>query len=398
MKVLFIGTTDILGGAAKISWTLKNALEEKGDSPSMFVADKRSDDENVKTIPRQKWRKILGYLLATDGLTNTDWVLKTPEFKNADIVHCHNLHGRFFNLKTLKKMSKIKPVIWTLHDEWAITPHCACTLEGSEMKHGLFVCPSKKTEPKILWDNTKKIARDKIEIYSHSNFNVVTPSLWLQERVRKTALGTHPLHHIPNGIDTKTFSKTNRNTARTELGLPLDKKIILFVADGGKDNPWKGWPYAEKMISLLNDREDVLFLNVGKMTPEILKENNVEYRPRVSDQSQLALYYSAADVLLFTSIAENFPLVILEAMSCGLPIVSFDVGGVKEVLVHKENGYIANYRDDQDLERGLQWALSLSQEEKEMLANKSIEKIRTQYDTSIMTTNYMELYNKVLSK
>jgi len=129
MNILIIGTTDILGGAAKVSWDIKSALQKGGHKVSMFVADKRSKDRDVKVIPRVFWRKLLDFILAIEYFVYTDWILNTDEFKSADIVHCHNLHGRFFNLRTIQKMSLMKPVVWTLHDEWAITPHCAYTLE-----------------------------------------------------------------------------------------------------------------------------------------------------------------------------------------------------------------------------------------------------------------------------
>jgi glycosyltransferase involved in cell wall biosynthesis len=397
MNVLFIGTTDILGGAAKISWELKTALEKEGHKVSMFVADKRSKDKNVHVIPRQSWRKYVGLLFASENFLSTDWILNTKEFKEADIVHCHNLHGRYFNLSTLQKMSQLKPVVWTLHDEWAITPHCACTLQGSKLQHGLYVCPSIETQPRILWDNSKKLAQTKISIYKQSNLHIVTPSKWLYNRVSKTILKEQNLKLIPNGINSSIFTQTDKVTARQKLNLPLNKKIVLFLADAGKSNPWKGWKYAEEMVHAFENDENVLFLNVGNFNSEA-PEKNVEYRMHIKNTSELALYYSAADTLLFTSVGENFPLVILEAMSCGLPIVSFDVGGVKEVVTHQENGFIASYKDTVSLKAGLDWVLTLTDEEKSAIAKCSSEKITTHYNTSTMIQSYFDLYRKLTTK
>jgi len=395
MNVLIIGTTDILGGAAKVSWEIKSALEQAGHTVTMFVADKRSTDPKVKIIPRQKCRKVLGFIFATENFISTDWILETDEFKNADIVHCHNLHGRFFNLQTLQKMSQLKPVVWTLHDEWALTPHCAYTLEGAEMKNGLYICPSLDTPPRILWDNSNKLALEKTALYKESKLNIVTPSNWLKERVERTILSEQNISLIPNGIDTTTFVKCDKTKARELLNLPQDKKIVLFLATAGKANTWKGWRYTEEVITHYQDKDDVLFLNVGNFIEE-KTENNVEYRLHVSDPKQLALYYSAADVLLFTSIAENFPLVILEAMSCGLPIVAFDVGGVAEVVEHTENGFIARYQNSQDLIEGVNWVLHLASDESVMISKHSAEKVRTEYDVKLMTDDYLELYKKLL--
>ncbi len=394
MNILIIGTTDILGGAAKVSWEIKKAAEKKGHTVSMFVADKRSNDPSVQVIPRQTWRKYVGLLLGTDKLPRTDWILDTPEYKNADIIHCHNLHGRFFNLGTLVKMSQEKTIIWTLHDEWAITPHCAYTLEGTKMKNGLYVCPSINTQPRILWNNTKKLASDRLYVYQTAkNLHVVSPSLWLKHRVEKTPLGSHTQYHIPNGIDTKAFVGSDQTEARKKLALPLDKKIILFLAVDAKNNTWKGWKYTQKVIDHFSKDTDTVFLSVGNLVKHE-QEKNVLYRGHVASPQELALYYSAADALLFTSIAENFPLVILEAMSCGLPVVTFDVGGVKEVLVHKEQGYVGPYQSVPDLIRGVQWVLALSNSEKTKLSQSAAGKVREKYDVSNMTNAYLRLYQQ----
>ena len=397
MNILIIGTTDILGGAAKISWDIKAELEKRGDKVSMFVADKRSSDSNVRVIPRQKWRKYLGFLFATDDLISSDWILGTLEYKNAEIVHCHNLHGRYFNLSTLQKMSLEKPVVWTLHDEWAITPHCVCTLEGGKMWNGLFVCPNKNTPPRLLWDNTRYLSWRKNSIYKKSKLHIVTPSQWLKERVEKTILKLQDIRLIHNGIDTNIFRTSDKIIARQKLNLPFDKKIILFLADDAKDNIWKGWGYTKQVIDEYKNNDKILFLSVGNSAPR-QDEGYVRYLPRIEKKEVVALYYSASDILLFTSVAENFPLVILEAMACGLPIVSFAVGGVEEVVTHKKNGYISVYRDTESLFKGMKYVLSLNKDELNNISRSSVEKIHNYFKKDLMISKYLALYEELAKR
>jgi glycosyltransferase involved in cell wall biosynthesis len=397
MNLLIIGTTDILGGAAKVSWDIKDFLEKHGHTVSMFVADKRSTDPQVKVIPRIFWQKLCGLIFATDSYIDSDWLLDTPEFKAADIVHCHNLHGRYFNLATLQKMSLRKPVVWTLHDEWAITPHCAYTLEGTTLKNGFYVCPSLDTQPRLLWDNTEAITKERERLYLSSRLQVVTPSLWLKKRTEKTPLGTQPIHYIPNGINVTDFTKTDSRLAREKLNLPQDKKIILFLATAGKANTWKGWKYTEEVITHYTSDPNIIFLNVGGFSAEQHPEENVIYRNHVNNPSELALYYSAADALLFTSIADNFPLVILEAMSCGLPIIAFNVGGVPEVLTHLENGFVGRYKNTEDLIAGITWLCAQNPDDLAALSDRSREKIRSTYTTAHMTEAYYTLYKNLLT-
>lgn len=397
MNILFIGTTDIRGGAASVSWAIKSFLEREGHQVSMFVADKRSDDPNVKIIPRVFSQKLLSFLFSDETFIHTDWILETKEFKEADVIHCHNLHGRFFNLETLGKMAKLKPVVWTLHDEWALTPHCACTLQGTEMKNGLYVCPGKDTPPRVLWENTDKLVAYKNRVYKDAHFTVVSPSLWLKERAQKTALGGQEIVHIPNGIDTSIFVQSEQRSAREQLNLPLEKKIILFLAEGAKTNIWKGWEYAEAAMKRLSSDDRVLFVCVGS-DEEYEDEPHVIYRKKVSDKVELSRYYSAADAFVLTSVAENFPLVVLEAMSCGAPVVSFDVGGVREVVLHKENGYVAEYRNVDDLIEGIKWVLGLPAESLKQIALTSREKIKMHYDLKEMVESYVALYSRLLKK
>lgn len=397
MNILLIGTTDILGGAAKVSWEIKTALEKSGHTVHLFVADKRSTDPNVHVIPRQKWRKIIGFLLASEDFIATDWLLDTPEFKAADIIHCHNLHGRFFNLNTLVAMSEQKPVVWTLHDEWALTPHCAYTLEGTTLKNGLYVCPSIDTNPRLLWDNTATLTKKRIALYAKLQAYIVTPSHWLFNRVKNTALASKPIECIPNGIATSIFVKTNKTAARKKLNLPLDKKIVLFLATAGKANTWKGWVYTKAVLDRFSQNSEVLFLSVGNFVTERPETTMVEYRLHVHDPHELALYYSAADVLLFTSIAENFPLVLLEAQSCGLPVIAFDVGGVREIITDGVTGYICRYQNVDDLATGVKKLLSLDTVSLERMSQAATLAIQTQYDIHTMTTNYIHLYTKILN-
>ena len=396
MKVLQIGTTDKRGGAAAVSWKLKEGMEEKKWKTSMLVADKHSDDASVKLIPRSFLARAASFVLANDDFFSTDWILKTSEFKEADIIHCHNLHGRYFNLTTLSKMAARKPVIWTLHDEWAITPHCAYTFEGSKIQNGFFQCQSKDTPPRILWHNERYLAWRKKTIYQQTPMTIVTPSKWLFDRVKQSVLGEKRVELVYNGINEKVFFPQSREACRKALDLPQEKRIVLILADGGVSNPWKGWKYAQEVTRNFSDNPDVLFLSVGN---EIQKtEGNIRYLGLVNDPKILAQYYSAADVLLYTSLADNFPLVILEAMASGLPTVSFDVGGVKEAVLDGEHGIIASYLNTEELISGLKQMFSLPVNEVSQMKKACRERALEKFTSLEMVKQYLSLYEDVFEK
>lgn len=397
MNILAINTSDRRGGAAEVSWGIKTELERRGHAVNLFVDNKYSNDAYVTPIRRSKWINRISRCLATDiDFWMSDAILETEEFKKADIVHCHNLHGNYFKLSTLEKISRVKPIVWTFHDMWPITPHCAHALDCC-VKDGLFQCPSLDTYEKILWHNEKYLSWKKKGIYRNSNFNIVVPSVWLKEKVSQSILSEKSIQLIPNGIDTSSFKKRDALECRAKHSLPQGKKIVLFVASGGKSNEWKGWDYTESVISHFKDNDDFLFVCIGGNG---LKEvsDNIVYIPYVEDKSILSEYFSSADVFLFTSIAENFPLVVLEAMGSGTPVVSFDVGGVKEAVIHKENGYIAEYKNVDDLIRGVDYIFSLSSDEIKKMSDVSAKRAQDTFSLQTMVAGYLELYETLLQR
>jgi len=398
MKILSINKADRIGGAAEVAWSLKRGLEVRGHQVSMFVCDKTSTDKNVFIIPRPKWLFYLSHLLGTDiDLFKTDYILETKEFKEADIIHCHNLHGHYFNLRTLLKMSKLKPVVWTLHDMWPVTAYCSHSFAfvGS---HGFYSCQKGSTRSICKRYNRIHLRKKKTKIYEQLKVSLVVPSEWLQQKVSRSILMPKDLHLIHNGIDLNNRPNiTRREELRQKLNLPQDKRIVLFVASGGKDNIWKGWNYALKVIDSFKDRDDVLFVCIGGNKAEPAR-NNLLFIDYVVDQQILAEYYACANIFMLTSTAESFALVVLEAMAAGLPIVSFPVGIIEEVVKHKVNGYVAEYLNSQDLTKGIKYFLNPSQDEQNKILFYNENKIKDDYSENKMVDEYLELFNNLLVK
>src|SRR3990167_82636 len=400
MLILQINTVDARGGAAQVAFNLKRELEKKGHQSSMFVGRKYSDNPDVFVLNdilsfSGKVRRKLAYWLANDiDVFNSDHILKTEQFKEADIIHCHNLHTNYFNLDTLSEISKLKPVIWTLHDMWPITAHCAHSFDGALKENGFFTCPSLDIYPSISWHNEKYLEKRKSKIYKNSNLHIAIPSKWLADKVRQGVLKDKPLSIIYNGIDNSVFRLYDKQESRQSLGLPADKRIVLIVAKRGASNPWKGGNYAQEAMRAFKDNPGAFFVDLGGNTDET--NDGVRTIGYTSNQTTLAKYYSAADILLYPSIADNCPLVVLEAMACGLPAVSFNTGGIPELVDHQKTGYVARYKDTEDLLVGIQWLLSRSPAEYSVMSEALITKARSGFSLHTMTEKYLELYKSLL--
>ncbi len=379
MKILVIGTIDNKGGAASISWELRKRLKANGHTVTTFVRYKYSNEPDVFIIPRKRYQDWLVKLFANDlTFAGTDYILETKEFKEADIIHCHNLHSNFFNLATLQKMSLLKPVVWTLHDMWAFT--------GFASNSATLKNPNKKKFLLFLWDNTACLLHTKKKIYEKSKLYIVAVSDWMKKEAEKSVLGKQDIIHIYNGIDTEIFKPQNKALARKELGLPIDKKIVAFGI--------KGWTDSNKIIDEYIGRNDIFFIAIGH---SLIKTNNKNYRslPQTQDRNMLAKYLCASDVFFHPSPEDSFGLISAEALSCGTPVVTYGIDALPEVVSHKEVGYVSEYMNTEDAKKGIEYILNLSKDDYTKMSTVAREGIVSKFSCEKMYAEYLTFYKRL---
>jgi glycosyltransferase involved in cell wall biosynthesis len=395
MKVLHINSLNHKGGAWTIIKELSQSLKDKGVKSYFIDGNKVL---NTKIPGYKKLMRIFNQYIFMDYISPLGKYLICKKIKEVspDIIHLHNIHGGIFPTKLLLKLQEFAPVVWTFHDMFPITGHCAHSLDCEKWKEGCGNCPNIGIYPTIKTDRTSALLRYKKKIYDSSDFTVVAPSRWLYDCVKKSVLKDKDIRLIYNGIDTKIFKKTDKEAAREKLSLSKDKKIVLFSAYGGIKNPFKGGKYIVDIYEELKNRENILFLNVGNNKEGGILSNwkNYEY---VTDVNEMALLYSAADIFLFPTIAETFGLVVAEALACRLPVVTFDTGGVPEIVEHMKSGYVAKYKDSDDLLNGVNMFLN-DENLRKRFGEAGSKRVRELFDAKIMAKNYYCLYCELLNK
>lgn len=410
-KILIIGTTDKRGGAAGVGWEIGEEMRRRGFWVRYIVGRKYSDSKNVYELRRNKTLKFVtrwlgidievllkylrSYLLSNDiDFGAKKEILNHPWFKKSDIVHLHNLHGDYFKLDTLIPLSTNKKTIWTLHDLWAITAHCGFCYDCKSWKGGKHFTSGTNRYKAMLWDNSDYLWNKKRRIYKYSDVFIVTPSRWLKKIVSKSILLNKPIKLIYNGIDTHIFSDLNsRQKTRKKLGVREKDEVILFVAQNGKNDLRKGWSYMEKIIKSYRNNKKTIFVSIGGQKSDYNNlPNNLRVVPFVESRKSLAEYYSAADLFISTSLADNCPLTILEAMATGTPVVAFDSGGVKELVLHKKNGYVAKYKNTTDILAGLKWFFEKTGSERDKIRGACVKRIKDNFSLTKMANSYEELY------
>ncbi len=363
------------GGAERVATMLHEGLRRRGHRSWMATARNSGDDPSILVIPSPRRdsaasrglrrvaramgpkddagllkgriqstlraaaapRQWLGQALGREmfDFPGTAAIPDLPP-ERPDIVHCHNLHGGYFDLRQLAPMSHRLPVVLTLHDEWTFTGHCAYGLGCERWRTGCGSCPDLTIYPAIRRDGTRANWRAKEAIYSRSRLYVSTPSQWLMDRAQVSSLasGTVDRKVIPNGVDRSAFRPGDRLEARARLELPPQPFILLFTANRARRSPFKDWATvseaAIRAASMATSRP-VLCIALGDDGPTTQFENGeLRFAPYRTDLTDVAAFYQAADVYLHAAKAENLPTTILEALACGLPIIATAVGGIPE--------------------------------------------------------------------
>lgn len=396
INITHINTQDIPGGAAKIAERLMKSQRKKGYNSNFLVGYKYSNEidsvpfsitRDIKIAEEVYERQLLYY-----DFIGSNNLISHPLFTEADLIHMHNLHGDFFNPFSLSLLSHKKPIVWTLHDMQAITGHCSHSLDCEQWEEDCSNCSYLDIYPSISRDSSKELLNDKKMIYEQSFLTLVTPSDWLKEKVKKSILGKFDVVRVYNGIDVNVFQPFNKQAARVHFNLPQDKIIIIGAANYGVfKNPFKGGLYTKQTIDYLkNSFIDFVFVNIGSKNL-IQKDPFIIEIPHIYDEKELALLYSAADIFITTSLAETFGLVVAEAMACGLPAVSFNTGGIPEIIRHGETGFISNYKDSEQLGSYI-LELAKNKELREKFSTNSRKRIITMFSHDQIENKYEEIY------
>ena len=316
-------------------------------------------------------------------------------FSHFRLIHMHWVTG-LFDYANVSAFVGNTPIIWTLHDMNPFTGGCHYSEGCEEYKNECRNCPLLREGSDVAhreW-RIKKEALDKIP-----NLQVISPSPWLAKCAEESSLlGNRSVHYIPNVIPTDRFVPTNKVVARIKLGLPLDKKLLLFGAEN-VENRRKGGDLLQKTVDELVARgrhkgvEVILF---GKSALQMsVKAHNMGH---VSDEIDLALIYSAADAFVFPSREDNAPLSVGESLLCGTPVVAFPVGNVPEILAHGKTGYIAEYLNTGAMCRGIEWVLDANPVEGLKRSVRARAAALWYHDTEQLVAKVLDVYRLSLAK
>ena len=311
---------------------------------------------------------------------------------NADIVHLHWVCKAMISINDIKKIKA--PIVWSLHDMWPFTGGCHYSEGCFLYRNGCGSC--KVLRSKKNYDLSRVMFNKKIRSFTKKKNMVINGlSSWIARAASESSIFRgFQVTNLTNMIDTTVYSPVSSNTARDFLNLPKNKKIIMFGAMSPESDPRKGYKELLGAIQLL-DRKDVEFAIFGASHGETNNRFETHYLGLFNDDVSLKLLYSCADVLVVPSLEENLSNIIMESLSCGTPVVAFDIGGNSDMIIHQLNGYLATPTNIDDLAHGIDWVLKNSSKYKlrDMARQISIGK----FHSTIVCKKYIKLYRDVLT-
>ncbi len=393
MKVTLLSTYHLNGGAGVAATRLHRALLKTGVESSLLVeevtrpepgvipladsylgkkwATARFGLDRLSFVPYEKDKSVrFHFSPATIG---TD-LSEHPAVQQADVLHIHWTNFGFLSLSGLAKLVRLgKPIVWTLHDQWAFTGGCHYTRGCTRFLTQCGQCPYLRNPgPNDL--SARVFARKAAILTPETNLHIVAPSKWMADEAGSSQLlEWFPVSTIPNTLDQTVFRPIDRQLALNRFGLTDPDRPRLLFGSFNTTDPRKGFQYFADALTLLHQQHPTAAADraaADRLNPEILVFGKgqtdamaaLPYPVRqlgvLTTDDDLVAAYNLADALVVPSLEDNLPNTIVESLSCGTPVVAFRTGGIPEMISQFKNGYLADVSSTPKLANGLAFILN----------------------------------------
>ncbi|NEU10326.1 glycosyltransferase [Flavihumibacter sp. R14] len=416
MKVLHLNTYRDNGGAGKAAGRLNHALQQEGVDSQLWVNfsfDKHNSGNTISgsfvrrgiTAAGIILERIMAKLLLKPLKTpfsfpfwGTD-ISDHPAILNADLLHIHWINHGFLRPADLAKLKSLnKPIVWTFHDSNAFTGGCHVRYACNHFENECGNCPLLKRSAPDDWSH--RIWKQKQKAYSRLEFEIIAPSVWMANSVKRSKLlGDRTIHQLPNSVNTNTFRPIDKTQAREALGISKDKFIMLSGFMPSRNDLHKGTSYLLEALEIISGEipaGDIELIVFGNRDRENVPEFPVKttFLGRIDNESDLAECYSAADVFLAPSLEDNLPYTVMESLACGTPVAGFKTGGIPDMVDHLYNGYLAEYKSSEDLAKGIYWLYR--SKDRETINRNSRQTVMDRFSEPVIAAQHIRLYNSLL--
>lgn len=413
MKILHISYSDNKGGASRAAIRIHQSLLKKKINSHFQVCIKNKSPKKFKNVihpnllnnlinlSKSAIESLISNLFKNGKLSkNSISLFSSQRFKriNAsqyDIIHLHWINGETISIEDIGKIKK--PVVWTLQDMWPFTGSEHYTFKNFWVKKNKFI--KKKfffnfDISNYTFERKKKCWKNKIYI--------VGSSRWITKSAKESLLmNKNPSITINNTLDTNFWKPISKKKSKEYFKIPHKTRVIGFSSLGNNNHFLKG---KDLLCSAINNikykQKKIAILSIGDSNNINGLNNNLEIfnNQRIENDSELKKFYNALDLIVVPSRMEAFGQVASEAISCGVPVVSFNVGGLKDIVVHKKNGYLAKSFDINDLTKGMEYILNLKKNDYKKMSKNSVKISKNKFSFNKIGNQYLKLYRKILKE
>lgn len=404
MNILLVNTTYLGGGAEKVTRQLYHGFKDSDVTMHLIVgrgSDTTSGYDIIydKAIPyffSRAYGRLAPYRKYDRYATHC--ILQAIEKYNIDIVHLQNIHGNYMGIEDIQKISRRCRVVFTLHDMWAMTGHCAHAFDCNRWKNpdgDCSNCPRKETYPPIKRDIANQMLATKKKCFTGNRIIYVSPSEWLKNRFEESFLKDEYIEVINNGIDTTSYVPQVRSTLREKYNMPVSKNIILFAASD-LNSQFRSFRHLLEALEYIPNKSDYCLVVLGTCHDDFgfHKEFDVFRMGYISDENKMKELYALSDVYITPSLADNFPCTTVESFACGTPVIAFASGGLNE-QIDSSTGWLVEVGNSKALADAIVDAFSDEARLRSMSLNCRMKAIK-EYDESIMLEKYRQLYERIL--
>ncbi len=419
LRITHVSSSDITGGAARCAYRLHRGLRALGHDSRMLVKRRWSSDASVDIFERgQGWRHKAERRFRRWRIRRANaryrktrpawperfsddrswyWAGPVRELETSDIINLHWVAGFVDYRNFFDNAAECVPLVWTLHDMNAFTGGCHYDDGCGRYREYCGACPQLGSEDdrdlsREVWGRK----RECFEGLAPERLHFVTPSRWLAESIRSSSLlgERFEISVIPYGVDTDCFAPRDKTTARASLGIPAHAKVVLFVAQAVEVRR-KGFSL---LMDALSDLElaDLFLVSLGGGKLTVPTSVPHVHLGHTSEDRQLSLIYSAADLLVIPSLEDNLPATMIEALACGTPVVGFAVGGIPDAVRPGVTGALAAPEDVRALREAVRQLLVEPARLQELAA--SCRRIAVEeYGLELQARRYEALYERLRS-
>jgi len=395
-RVLHVSTYSTNGGAARAAYALDNALRSSGIDSRLLTA-KGAKFRLARELDRKLWH-LQRSSVATWRSPGRFGSLTAAQINasSADVVNLHWVTDGFISIEEIGKITK--PIVWSMYDMW---PFCGTEHYGVDSPQARWragYTRGNRPPEESGWDIDRWAWERKRSLWAP--MHMVPASSWLQDSVRSSALmGEWPVSRVPHVVDTNAFAPMNQREARHLCSLPDSGPLILFLASAGIVDQRKGFDLLEEALEKVQHQHRELRMVVaGPPTPDYTSPSGVPilWQGNVEGNDALRALYCSADLLVVPSREDNMPLTAMEAQSCGVPVVAFDVGGLPDIVADGHTGLLAPAENSQELSVAISRLLSHGSL-REQMASRAVIHARETWAPAVVAAHYGAIYERMLA-